>query len=225
MKAMIFAAGVGERMRPLTDRTPKPLLRAGGKALIEYHLAALATAGLAEVVINVSHLGEQIEAFCGDGSAWGLSIVYSRESSPLETAGGIQAALPLLGDAPFLVLNGDVWSEYPLGELAARGLARGEVAHIVMVGNPPQHPEGDFFLDESGWLRRRGAAQVGCTYAGIGVYSPAMFAGLAPGKLPLRPLMDAAIDAGTLGGEFYTGRWRDIGTPQRLAELDEELNA
>ncbi|NND67010.1 MAG: nucleotidyltransferase family protein [Halioglobus sp.] len=225
MRAMIFAAGVGERMRPLTDHTPKPLLQAGGKALIAYHLSALAAAGICEVVINVSHLGEQIEAFCGDGSAWGLQIAYSRERSPLETAGGIHAALPLLGDAPFLVVNGDVWSDYPLGDLAARGLGRGEIAHIVMVGNPPQHPGGDFFLDEAGWLRRRTAGQVGCTYAGIGVYAPAMFADLAPGKLPLRPLMDAAIDAGTLGGEFYGGRWRDIGTPERLAELDAELTA
>ena len=125
MKAMIFAAGVGERMRPLTDHTPKPLLQAGGMPLIEYHLRALAASGLSEIVINVSHLGEQIESFCGDGSRWGVNIAYSREDTPLETAGGIQAALPLLGPDPFLVVNGDVWTEYPLGALAARGLTCG----------------------------------------------------------------------------------------------------
>lgn len=220
---MIFAAGVGERMRPLTDHTPKPLLQAGGMPLIEYHLRALAASGLSEIVINVSHLGEQIESFCGDGSRWGVNIAYSREDTPLETAGGIQAALPLLGPEPFLVVNGDVWTEYPLGALAARGLTVGETAHIVMVGNPPQHQDGDFFLDEAGWLRRRAEGQVGCTYAGIGIYSPALFTNLSPGKLALRPLLDAAIDAGTLGGEFYAGRWRDIGTPERLAALDTEL--
>ena len=223
MKVMIFAAGVGERMRPLTDHTPKPLLQAGGMPLIEYHLRALAASGLPEIVINVSHLGEQIESFCGDGSRWGVNIAYSREDTPLETAGGIQAALPLLGPDPFLVVNGDVWTEYPLGALAARGLTAGETAHIVMVGNPPQHPDGDFYLDEAGWLRRRAEGQVGCTYAGIGIYSPALFTNLSPGKLALRPLLDAAIGAGTLGGEFYAGRWRDIGTPERLAALDTEL--
>jgi len=144
VRAMIFAAGVGERMRPLTDHTPKPLLRAGGMPLIEYHLKSLSASGLTDVVINVSHLGEQIEAYCSDGSQWGLSITYSREDTPLETAGGIQAALPLLGAEPFLVVNGDIWTDFPLGALAARGLTASETAHIVMVGNPPQHPDGDF---------------------------------------------------------------------------------
>ncbi len=220
VRAMILAAGVGERMRPLTEHTPKPLLRAGGTTLLDHHLRALAAAGVRDVVINVSHLAQQIVDYCGAGDAWDLRIAFSAEDQPLETAGGIQRALPLLGDAPFLVVNGDVWSDYPLAALVGRGLRHAEVAHLVMVGNPPQHPEGDFCLDQDGWLRRRGARQVGCTYAGIGVYSPAMFEGLAPGKLPLRPLMDAAIDAGVLGGQFYAGNWRDIGTPERLAELD-----
>lgn len=222
---MILAAGVGERMRPLTDRTPKPLLQAGGRPLIEYQLRALARAGIVDVIVNVSHLGQQIVQFCGDGGTWGLRIAYSREEQPLETAGGIQRALPLLGDAPFLVVNGDVWSDYPLGELVDRGLTEGELAHLVMVGNPAQHPLGDFRLDADGRLRRRAAGEAGCTYAGIGVYSPALFSALAPGRLPLRPLLDAAIDAGELGGAFFAGRWCDVGTPERLAELDAELDA
>lgn len=221
---MILAAGFGSRMRPLTDHTPKPLLRAGGRALLEHHLLNLASAGLREVVINVSHLADQVAAFCGDGSAWGLSIQWSREPRPLETAGGIQRALPLLGDAPFAVLNGDVWTDYPLARLAAaRPVADGH-AHLVLVDNPPQHPLGDFCLDATGHVRPRPEGQLGCTYAGIGIYTPGFFAGLAPGEYPLRPLLDAAIAEGRLGGEYYAGQWADIGTPERLAALDAALS-
>ena len=222
---MILAAGVGERMRPLTERTPKPLLRVGGAPLIEHHLRRLAAAGLREVVINVAHLGEQLEAFCADGSRWGLCIRYSREAAPLETAGGILLALPLLGAAPFLVVNGDVWSDYPFAALAAARLRGAEVARLVMVNNPPQHPLGDFTLDARGWVRVREEGAQGVTYAGIGLYAPALFAGIEPGVRALRPLLDEAIAAGTLGGEYYPGDWEDVGTPQRLAALDQRLSA
>ncbi len=225
MKAMILAAGYGERMRPLTDHTPKPLLAAGGMPLIEYHLRALAAAGFAELVINVSHLGEQIEAFCGEGARWGLRIAYSREEAPLETAGGIVQALPLLGDAPFLVVNGDVWCDYPFARLRGETLHAWERARLVMVGNPPQHPRGDFQLDDAGRLQVRAEDETGYTYAGIGLFSPAFFAGVPPGRLALRPLLDASIAAGTLGGEHYPGRWEDVGTPERLAALDTRLRA
>ena len=222
---MILAAGVGERMRPLTDHTPKPLLRVGGAPLIEHHLRRLASAGLREVVINVSHLGEQLEAFCADGSRWGLSIRYSREAAPLETAGGILQALPLLGDAPFLVVNGDVWSDYPFAALSAARLRPAEVARLVMVDNPPQHPLGDFTLDAQGWVRVRKERARGVTYAGIGLYSPALFAAIEPGVRALRPLLDDAIAAGALGGEYYPGDWEDVGTPRRLAALDRRLGS
>lgn len=220
MKVMILAAGVGERMRPLTDHTPKPLLRVAGVPLIEYHLRRLAAGGLCEVVVNVSHLARQITEYCGDGSRWGLSIVYSHEETPLETAGGILHARALLGDAPFLVLNGDVFSDYPPGQLRACRLRATETARLVLVDNPPQHPRGDFHLDDGGWVRVRPAAESGLTYAGIGLYSWAFFAGESAGKRPLRPLMDKAIASGSLGGEYYAGRWEDVGTPARLAALD-----
>lgn len=223
MKAMILAAGRGERMRPLTDHTPKPLLRVAGVPLIEHHIRRLAAAGLGEIVINVSHLGEQVEAYCGDGGRWGVAIEYSREESALETAGGIIQALPLLGDAPFLVVNGDIWTDYPFARLAGLALRAGELAHLVMVGNPPQHPAGDFLLDDAGWVRvlEQGT---GWTYAGVGVYTAAFFAGTAPGKTPLRPLLDATIGQGRLGGQVYRGEWQDVGTPERLAALDRDVS-
>jgi MurNAc alpha-1-phosphate uridylyltransferase len=225
MKAMILAAGVGERMRPLTDHTPKPLLRVAGIPLIEHHIRRLAAAGIRELVVNVSHLGEQIADYCGDGSAWGATITYSPERIPLETAGGILQALPLLGAAPFLVVNGDVWVDYPFEQLAAYSLRRGERAHLVMVANPPQHPAGDFHLDADGWLRVLAPGAVGCTYAGVGLYTPAFFDGLAPGKSPLRPLLDSAIVDGALGGESHAGQWHDVGTPERLRALDAAVSA
>lgn len=225
MKAMILAAGVGERMRPLTDHTPKPLLRVAGMPLIEHLLVRLAGAGFREIVVNVSHLGEQIEAYCGDGNTWGVDIAYSREMSPLETAGGIQQALPLLGDAPFLVVNGDIWIDYPFGRLAASALRPNESARLVMVDNPAQHPRGDFHLDELGWIRSLAPQATGSTYAGVGLFTPQFFCHMAPGKLALRPLLDAAIALGALGGERHTGAWHDVGTPERLQWLDEVLSA
>lgn len=225
MKAMILAAGVGERMRPLTDHTPKPLLRVAGVPLIEHHIRRLAAAGFRELVVNVSHLGEQIVAYCGDGSAWGVAITYSREETPLETAGGILQALPLLGVAPFLVVNGDIWIDYPFERLRAHSLRHDESARLVMVGNPPQHPAGDFLLDDAGWIRMLAPGDVGCTYAGLGIYTPAFFSGIPPGKRPLRPLLDAAIARGGLGGEMHLGQWHDVGTPERLRALDAAVSA
>jgi len=220
MKAFILAAGRGERMRPLTDHTPKPLLPAGGKPLIVWHLERLAAAGFKEIVINHAHLGSLIEQTLGDGSQWGLHIQYSPEPpGALETAGGIASALPLLGDQPFLVVNGDVYCDLDFGHFA--GWTDG-MAHLVMVENPAHHTAGDFSLDGERVTYANGEQTL--TYAGIGVFSPVFFANVQPGTvMKLRPLLDAAIAAGTLTGERYTGRWVDVGTPQRLAELDQEL--
>jgi MurNAc alpha-1-phosphate uridylyltransferase len=220
MKAFILAAGRGERMRPLTDRTPKPLLQAGGKPLIAWHLERLAAAGFREIVINHAHLGEQIEATLGDGSQWGLKIQYSPEPpGALETAGGIASALRLLGDEAFLVVNGDIYCDWDFNK--ARRLAA-RPAHLVMVANPAHHSGGDFALDGERIVFARNDETL--TYAGIAVFSPAFFAGVTPGSvMKLRPLLDAAIAAGTLTGERHSGRWVDVGTPQRLAELDAEL--
>lgn len=221
MKVMILAAGLGERMRPLTDHTPKPLLQVGGMPLIEHHIRGLVQAGFSELVVNVSHLARQIMDYCGDGSRWGVSIVYSPEAEPLETAGGIVKALPLLGEAPFLVVNSDIWIDYPFAQLRDYRPVAAEYAHLVMVGNPPQHPRGDFRLDDEGWVRELAPGETGLTYAGVSVYTPAFFAGLAPEKLALRPLLDAAIRRGSLSGEYHPGKWEDVGTPERLLALDE----
>ena len=224
MKAFILAAGRGERMRPLTDHTPKPLLQAGGKPLIVWHLERLAAAGFKEIVINHAHLGSQIEVALGDGAQWGLHIQYSPEPpGALETAGGIAAALPLLGDQPFLVVNGDVYCDIDFGRfsgLTAEGTQT--LAHLVMVPNPAHHNSGDFSLDGARVIYAHGEQTF--TYSGIAVFAPAFFAEVKPGSImKLRPLLDAAIAAGTLTGERHTGRWVDVGTPQRLAELDQEL--
>ena len=222
MKVMLLAAGVGERMRPLTDHTPKPLLQVAGIPLIEHHIRRLAEAGLNDLVINVSHLAQQIIDYCGDGSRWGMSIAYSPESMPLETAGGIINAMPLLGDAPFMVVNGDVWTDYPFSQLASRKLDEtANVAHLVLVDNPPQHPLGDFSLDDRGQLGIKAPDFMGYTYAGLGLYSPNFFAGVAAGKLAMRPLLDKAISGGIASGEYYGGDWVDVGTPERLKSLDE----
>ncbi len=222
MKAMILAAGRGERMRPLTDHTPKPLLVAGGKPLIVWHLEKLAAAGFRDIVINHAHLGEQIEQTLGNGSKWGLTIAYSPEPpGALETAGGIATALPLLGDAPFLVVNGDVWCDVDFGHYVDFPLAAGH-AHLLMVDNPAHHTGGDFSLNGNRIVHAQDGQTV--TYAGVGVFSPAFFAGVARGTvLKLRPLLDAAIAACRLTGERFAGHWVDVGTPQRLAELDAEL--
>lgn len=226
MKAFILAAGRGERMRPLTDHTPKPLLVAGGKPLIVWHLERLAAAGFREIVINHAHLGSLIEQTLGNGSQWGLHIQYSPEPpGALETAGGIATALPLLGDDPFLVVNGDVYCDFDFGRFS-RLTAEGwqPPAHLVMVENPAHHTGGDFSLDGERVIGANGEQTL--TYAGIGVFSPSFFADVRPDTvMKLRPLLDAAIAAGTLTGERFTGRWVDVGTPQRLAELDGELRA
>ncbi len=220
MRAFILAAGRGERMRPLTDHTPKPLLPAGGKPLIVWHLERLAAAGFREVVINHAHLGDRIEAALGNGAAWGLDIRYSPEPpGALETAGGIANALPLLGGEPFLVVNGDIWCDWDVGR--ARGLT-GRLAHLVMVPNPAHHSGGDFSLAGERVVFAGGEETL--TYAGIGVFSPSFFRGVPPGAvMKLRPLLDAAIAAGALTGERHGGRWVDVGTPQRLAELDIDI--
>ena len=220
MKAMILAAGFGERMRPLTDHTPKPLLRVADVPLIDYHIRALAAAGFTELVINVSHLAQQIVEHCGDGSRWGLSIAYSREHEPLETAGGIHRALPLLGEQPFLVINADVWIDYSFDELMDYRFKSWESAHLVMVDNPPQHPLGDFCLGDDGVVQYRPVDGQGYTYSGVGVFSADFFAAMSLGKLPLRPLLDDAIGSGCLSAEYYPGDWQDVGTPERLAALD-----
>ena len=220
MKAMILAAGRGERMRPLTDHTPKPLLIAGGKPLIVWHLERLAAAGFRDIVINHAHLGAQIEAALGDGSPWGLNIAYSPEPpGALETAGGIATALPLLGDKAFLVVNGDVYCDWDFKRAQELTAA---TAHLVMVANPAHHAGGDFSLDGERVIYANGEQTL--TYAGVGVFSPSFFAKVKAGTvMKLRPLLDAAIAAGTLSGERFAGRWVDVGTPQRLAELDAEL--
>ena len=211
MKAMILAAGRGERMRPLTDTVPKPLLRIGGQTLIERHVHALARAGITELVINHAYLGEQIVQALGDGDAYGVSICYSPETGgSLETGGGIMNALPLLGTAPFLVVNGDIWTDFPF---AALPLQPGGLAHLVMVANPDNHLQGDFSLSE-GQLSQQGPAML--TFSGIGVYRPELCAGCTPGTFPLAPVLRTAMDAGQVSGEQYTGSWFDVGTPERL---------
>jgi MurNAc alpha-1-phosphate uridylyltransferase len=218
---MILAAGRGERMRPLTDHTPKPLLPVAGRPLIVHHLQALRAAGLTELVINTGHLGEQLPAALGDGRAWGVRITWSPEPpEALETGGGIFQALPLLGAEPFLVVNGDIWTDYPFARLPTTPAG---LAHLVLVDNPPHHPAGDFALAVDGRVAETGAARL--TYSGIGVLRLELFAGCAPGRFPLGPLLRRAMAAGQVTGEHYTGDWRDIGTPQRLAELDRELRA
>lgn len=219
---MILAAGRGERMRPLTDTTPKPLLHVGGKPLIVWHILRLAQAGFTRIVINHAHLGEQIEQTLGTGAAFGVSITYSHETNALETAGGIRHALPLLGDTPFLVVNGDVWTAYDFTRLTSLNWADGRLAHLVLVDNPPQHPAGDFAL-HAGKVLSAGTMQY--TFSGISCYQPALFADL-PDNQPakLAPLLRAAMQHQQVSGEHYAGEWYDIGTPQRLAELDGALN-
>lgn len=217
MRAMILAAGRGERMRPLTNHTPKPLLAAAGKPLIVHHIERLAAAGFRDLVINLGHLGEQIPQALGDGGRWGLQIRYSPEQPALETGGGIFRALPLLGPDPFLVINGDIWTDY--NPAAARIDAR-DLAHLVLVANPPFRPQGDFALVR-GRVQERGKEQL--TFSGIGVYRPELFAGCRPGAFPLAPLLREAMAEDRVGGECYRGRWIDIGTPERLQSLNLEL--
>lgn len=217
--AMILAAGRGERMRPLTDHTPKPLLPVAGKPLIVHHIERLAAAGFRQLVINHAHLGEQIVAALGDGAAFGVQIRYSAEApAALETGGGIFQALPLLGAAPFLVINGDIWTDCDLSTLA---LNADDLAQLVLVNNPPQHPLGDFHLTENGRVLADGTPRL--TFSGIGLYRPALFANCQPGAFPLAPLLRTAMANKQVGGQFHCGRWFDIGTPERLAELNQLL--
>ena len=215
--AMILAAGRGERMRPLTDHTPKPLLEVGGKALIVWHIERLRDAGIRRLVVNHAHLGERIEAQLGDGKHWGVSIRYSAEGEALETGGGIFKALPLLGEGPFLVVNADVWTDADFGSLA---LAAGDLAHLLLVNNPSHHPEGDFSLAAGRVVTERGER---LTFSGVGVYRRELFDACEPGAFPLAPLLREAVVAERVGGSYHKGRWVDVGTPARLAELDETL--
>jgi len=219
LKAMILAAGRGERMRPLTDHTPKPLLKVGGKPLIVWHLERLAEAGFKEVVINHAHLGQQIEDQLGDGSRWSLNIAYSPEVTALETAGGIANALNLLGDSPFLVVNGDVFTDV---NFAILELQSPNLAHLVMVDNPPQHPRGDFAI-KAGKLAEAGDVQY--TFSGVGVYHPQLFSGIEKGEAAkLAPLLKQAMAQGLVTAERHQGVWHDIGTPERLAALDAAIS-
>ncbi|WP_107222416.1 N-acetylmuramate alpha-1-phosphate uridylyltransferase MurU [Thauera aromatica] len=222
---MILAAGRGERMRPLTDHTPKPLLAVGGKPLIVWHIERLRAAGFTELVINHAHLGHRLEQALGDGAAFGVRIAWSPEVRALETAGGIRHALPLLDDAPFVVVNGDVFcdADFSAMRTAAASLrTTGPLAHLLLVDNPDHHPDGDFHLDGAGRIDADQTPRL--TFSGIGAYHPALFAGLAddtPAKLA--PLLRAAMAADQVRGEHHRGRWVDVGTPARLAGLDREL--
>lgn len=225
MKAMILAAGRGERMRPLTDHTPKPLLQAGGKPLIVWHIERLVRAGITDLVINHAHLGAQIEDALGDGSQFGAQITFSPEATALETAGGIAFALPLLGSEPFVVINGDIYCDYDFSGLpvaAARMGQSQDTAHLILVDNPTHHLNGDFGLQ--GERVSDGVPKL--TFSGIGVYRPALFAHIARGsKAPLGPLLREQIALGKVSGEHHRGTWVDVGTPQRLQDLDKQLRA
>lgn len=219
MKAMILAAGLGKRMRPLTTVRPKPLLKVNNKALIDYHLERIAELGVVDVVINHYWLGEQIEAHIGDGSQWGLHVQYSAEDELLDTAGGMINALPLLGEDPFLLINGDIWCNYPLQQLLERPV---QEAHLVMVDNPQHNDGGDFYLREGQLFTQQPGTAL--TYAGLGLIRPTLFAGSEGGCKPLRPFLESAIERGAISGEHYRGEWVDVGTPERLKELDTRVS-
>lgn len=233
MKALILAAGLGERMRPLTNTTPKPLLAAGGKPLIAWHLEKLAALGVRDVVVNTSWLAPQFPQALGDGTRWGLRLHYSYEGeAPLETGGGMLHALSLLGDEPFLLVNGDIWTDHDFAQLPSepKGLA-----HLVMVDRPGHATQGDFALDDAGFVRAEGANLL--TYAGLGVYRPQLLDGwrdiigdatgtdLSPPRFKLAPILRAHMAMDAITGEHHRGRWTDVGTPQRLQQLDAELSA
>lgn len=225
MKAMVLAAGRGERMRPLTDRLPKALFPVGGRPLIEWHIEKLARAGVREVVVNHARLGDLIERCLGDGSRFGVALRYSCEGEALETAGGIALALPLLGEAPFLVVNADVFTDFPFPLLtpAASSLRGGRCACLVLVDNPDHHPGGDFAL-RHGQVAVEGTPRL--TYGGIGVYAPRLFSGIVPGtRAALGPLLRAAVARGEVAGLHYRGLWLDVGTPERLRRADAAAQA
>jgi len=220
MKAMILAAGRGERMRPLTDTRPKPLLKAGGKPLIQYHIEALRDAGIRELVINHAHLGALLVEYLGSGERLGVHISYSAEpEGALETGGGIKRALPLLGEHPFIVVNGDIWTDYPYRQLHRIPVS---LAHLVLVDNPEHNPAGDFRLQGD---RVMDEGEPRLTFSGIGLYHPDLFVAVPDGAFPLAPLLRDAMQEGQVSGEYYPGQWMDIGSPQRLGELDRKLRA
>lgn len=234
MKAMILAAGEGRRMRPLTNTMPKPLLSVASRPLIEHHIVRLRDAGFTQLVVNVSHLGQQIVEFLAAGGPWNVDIQISEESMPLETAGGIVQALPLLGSRPFLLVNADIFTDYPFADLRAQKVAASG-AHIVLVSNPAHNAGGDFGLrghhvelleSESAVFEKDDmpSASLGsATYSGLGVYDPGLFSQLERAKQPLKPLLDKAIHCGKLSGELYAGIWEDVGTPERLTALNERF--
>lgn len=226
MKAMILAAGLGKRMRPLTDTLPKPLLSVGGKPLLVYHLERLREQGVTEFVINTAWLGEKIEAALGDGSAWGVAIEYSREQEPLETGGGLLQALPLLGGEPFLLVNGDIWTDYPFDRLLSLRLTDDQLGHLVLAPNPRHHQQGDFALHE-GLLLQNTTLDQGFTFSGISLLRPQLIGEYSERRqtFPLREALAEGIAQNRLSGEVYSGAWWDIGTPERLRELDELLSA
>jgi len=218
MKAMILAAGRGERLRPLTDVTPKPLLEVAGKALIEYHLEKLAAVGFREVIINTAWLAEKLHRRLGDGSRYHLHLVYADEGEALETAGGIYHALPLLGNNPFLVVNGDIWSDFDFASIEP--LEPGLQANLILVSNPPHHSQGDFAIENDRLSNRQTGRY---TYSGIGVYSPAFFSACKPGKAALAPLLREKADKQLISAQLYSGYWTDIGTFERLQALENRL--
>jgi MurNAc alpha-1-phosphate uridylyltransferase len=218
--AIILAAGEGRRMKPLTDTRPKPLIKVAEKSLLERHIEGLAAAGFTEIVVNASYFASQIVDFCDDRQFGDARVTVVVEETPLETAGGIVNALPLLGERPFVVVNGDVYTDFPLARLQAFDL-QDDLAHLVMAPNPEHHPAGDFVL-KNGRLLAGGQPRV--TYAGLSVMSPQLFEGMKPGKSALRPLLDTAIIEARLSGQLWSGLWSDVGTPARLRELENKLN-
>ena len=216
---MILAAGRGERMRPLTDTTPKPLIKANNKPLIQYHIESLAIAGFTEIIINHAYLGSQIENFLGDGRKFGVNIHYSPEVTALGTGGGIVQALPLLGSQPFLVVNSDVWCNVPFAMIQ---LPRGALAHLVLVKNPIHNPHGDFVLKDN-YVQNPQAGEHTATFSGIGIYDPALFANYPSKNFPLTPLLRTTCKLGKVSGEYHNGYWLDVGTPARLLELEQIL--
>ena len=227
MKAMLLAAGEGRRMKPLTDVRPKPLLTVAGRPLIEHHIVRLRDAGVTDIVVNVSYLGQQLVEFLGDGSRWGVELTVSDGTAPWETAGGVVQALPSLGDQSFLLVNGDIYTDFPFATLRRVSLIAGG-GYLVLVANPDHHPEGDFclhehrldFIEDNASVSEPAGSIQSMTYSGIGLYDPQLFAAEAPGKILLRPLLDRAVAGALLQGELYRGVWEDIGTPERLASIN-----
>lgn len=223
MKAMILAAGFGHRMRPLTLHTPKPLLKVGGKPLIVWHIENLKRAGITDIVINTAWLADQLHQALGNGSAFGVQITWSNEIDGLETAGGVIHALPYLGEDAFILINGDVWTDFEFEHLQNVELGTA-LAHLMLVNNPPQHPKGDFGLSGGLALQITESVEQTFTYSGIAVLSPQLFAGLVEGKRPLAPLLKVAMQTQQVSAQMLLGQWVDVGTPQRLADLDQRLS-